>query len=247
MKKIGWGFMLGVSLIALSAAFYFVHYLIFRDTHHIFIYLVGDVAFVFIEVLMVTLIIHRLLEAREKKSRLEKLNMVIGSFFSEVGMKLLRILSVSDSKSERMQQELSAPGEPLEQRYRKLHSFLKHHGYGIERDKQDLDTLKALLVAKKDFMLRLLENPHLLEHEAFTEVLRAVFHLAEELDVRESLQGLPNADYKPLYGDAKRIYKRLALQWLDYMEHLKKSYPYLFSLSIRTNPFDRTATAIVQG
>ena len=98
----------------------------------------------------------------------------------------------------------------------------------VERDKQDLNILKAFLVAKKDFLLRLLENPNLLEHEFFTEVLRSVFHLTEELEVRESLQGLPNADYKHLYSDVKRIYGQLALQWLEYMEYLKKSYHICF-------------------
>jgi len=101
-------------------------------------------------------------------------------------------------------------------------------------------------MTKKDFLLRLLENQNLLEHESFTDVLWAVFHLAEELEARESLQGLPDADHKHLSSDVKRVYGQLALQWLKYMEHLKKSYPYLFSLSLRTNPFDRSATPIVQ-
>ena len=83
-------FLLGLLLILLSIFFYTVHYLIFRDKHHIFIYLLGDIAFVFIEVLLVTLIIHHLLGEREKRAMLKKLNMVIGAFFSEVGTPLLR-------------------------------------------------------------------------------------------------------------------------------------------------------------
>ncbi|MFY9799780.1 MAG: two pore domain potassium channel family protein, partial [Methanoregula sp.] len=31
-----------------------------------------------------------------------------------------------------------------------------------------------------------------------------------------------------------------------YMQHLKKKYPYLFSLAMRTNPFDVHASAIVK-
>ena len=246
MKRMRRQIPLGVSLLALSVLFYFAHYLIFRDAHHIFIYLVGDIAFVFIEVLLVTLIIHRVLEERAKKARLEKLNMVIGAFFSEVGMKLLKIMSESDPQIERIQQELVAEGESAGQKFGRLSRYLRKHDYSIEVEKQDWDALKAFLVAKKDFLLRLLENPNLLEHESFTEVLRAVFHLAEELEARESLQGLPDADRKHLGGDVKRVYGQLALQWLEYMEHLKNNYPYLFSLSLRTNPFDRSASPIVQ-
>ena len=69
MRNIGWQVQLGIGLILLSLSSYIIHYLIFRDPHHIFIYLLGDIAFAFFEVLLVTLIIHRLLEEREKKEK----------------------------------------------------------------------------------------------------------------------------------------------------------------------------------
>ena len=68
MKRFGWQIFLGLTLIALSIAFYLLHYTIFKDSHHIFIYMIGDVAFVFIEVLLVTLIIHQVLSMKERKS-----------------------------------------------------------------------------------------------------------------------------------------------------------------------------------
>ena len=77
-------------LILLSTLLYCLHFQIFGDAHHIFIYMLGDVAFVPIEVLLVTVIIHQLLAAREKQSLLKKMNMVIGTFFSEVGTDLLK-------------------------------------------------------------------------------------------------------------------------------------------------------------
>ena len=82
-RLFSWQLILGLSLVALSAIVYWIHYLIFHDIHHIFIYMLGDVASVFIEVLLVTLIMHNLLAHREKQSMLKKLNMVIGAFFSE--------------------------------------------------------------------------------------------------------------------------------------------------------------------
>ena len=246
MKRMCPHIILGASLLTLSVLFYFMHYLIFKDAHHIFIYLVGDIAFVFIEVLLVTLIIHRVLEQRAKNARLEKLNMVIGAFFSEVGIQLLKMISQSDPQIERAQEELGAEGKSAGQKFARLSRFLREHDYSIEKEKQDWGALKALLVARKDFLLRLLENPTLLEHESFTEVLRTVFHLTEELEARESLKGLPDVDQKHLSGDVKRVYGPLALQWVGYVEHLENNYPYLFSLSQRTNPFDRKSSPIVQ-
>jgi hypothetical protein len=77
MKIIRWQVLLGIGLVVLSAVVYLIHYLIFRDAHHIFIFLVEDIAFVFIEVLLVTLIIHELLSQREKRARIEKLKFVM--------------------------------------------------------------------------------------------------------------------------------------------------------------------------
>jgi len=242
MKRLGWQVPLGISLVLLSAAFYFMHYLIFRDPHHILIYLIGDIAFVFIEVLMVTLIIHRVLEQREKKERLEKLNMVIGVFFSEVGVKLLKILSLHDSAVEKLQQKLKMKEESTAQIFQKVQQWLRMHDYKMDAGKVDWESLEKFLTGKKDFLLRLLENPNLLEHESFTDVLWAVFHLTEELDARENLKRLSKEDIQHLHGDMNRVYGQLAHQWLKYMEHLKSSYPYLFSLALRTNPFNRTAS-----
>jgi hypothetical protein len=245
MKRLSWLVLLGVALLGLSVLFYFLHYVIFRDAHHIFIYLVGDVAFVFVEVLLVTLIIHRVLEEREKKARLEKLNMVIGAFFSEVGTRLLEILSELDPEIEKQQQELSVQGGPAEQAFKRIRQCLGRHDCSIEIEKVDWEVVSTFLVGKRDFLLRLLENPNLLEHESFTEVLWAVFHLADELSVREHLDGLPDSDYEHLGGDMRRVFGQLTRQWLEYMEHLKVSYPYLFSLALRTNPFDRSASPVV--
>ena len=241
-----WHIMLGAILIALSVFFYVLHYLMFKDSHHIFIYLMGDIAFIFIEVLMVTLIIHRVLEDREKKARRKHMNMVIGAFFSEVGMKLLKILSKWDPQIERIQQELVVEIDTAEQKFRRVCRYLEKHDFSIDREKPDWETLKTFLVAKRDFILRLLENPNLLEHESFTDLLWAVFHMSEEFEARTDFNCLPNADHDHLHGDMKRVYGQLTMQWLKYMEHLICSYPYLFSLSMRLNPFDPNATPIVQ-
>ena len=246
MEKTRWQLFVGMGLVILSAVFYVLHYLIFRDPHHIFLYLIGDIAFVFIEVLLVTLIIHELLNQREKRARFEKLNMVIGIFFSEVRTKLLNFLSARDPHLEEIPKELLNKDGWSEKNVSRLGEQLNRYDYGLEIQNEDFRQLKVLLDDKKDFLLRLLENPNILEHESFTDVLRAVFHLAEELDYREDLEKLPNSDRTHLAGDMKRAYRFLAYQWLFYMGHLKSNHPYLFHLAIRMNPFDRDASPIVK-
>ena len=238
MKKLNWQIVFGLSLIFLSTVLYFAHYAIFRDAHHIFIYLIGDIAFVPIEVLLVTLIIHRLLSVREKRNRLKKLNMVIGAFFSEVGTRLLRTFSDFDPNAGTMKSNLVMVSNWSDKDFSLMSKRLQGYDYTIDSKKGDLEELKKFLTGKREFLLGLLENPNLMEHESFTDLLWAVFHLIEELDFRENVNRLSRGDYGHLSNDIKRAYRLLVYEWLVYMKHLKDNYPYLFSLAIRTNPFD---------
>lgn len=111
--------------------------------------------------------------------------------------------------------------------------------------KISLVELKAFLIQKRQFLLALLENPNLLEHQRFTDLLWATLHLTEELEARESFSGLPGADYAHISGDIQRVYRQLAAEWVAYVEHLKLSYPYLFSLVVRMNPFKEHPSAVV--
>jgi hypothetical protein len=245
MARFNWQILLGFSLLALSAIFYFIHYAIFRDIHHIFLYLVGDIAFVFIEVLLVTLIIHQLLSKREKRAMLKKLNMVIGAFFSEVGTELLKLFASFDPQLDKKRKDLLEISGWSEKRYIEEGGRLKNSQFEIECQKGNLEDLKTFLIGRRSFLLGLLENPNLLEHESFTELLWAVFHLTEELCCRVDLKQLPNPDFQHLSGDIKRAYGLLIAEWLAYMKHLRDSYPYLFSLAARMNPFDPKASPIV--
>jgi len=234
--------LVGILLLLLSVFFYCLHYVVFRDPHHLFIYLFGDIAFVFIEVLLVTLIIHQVLSNREKRSMMKKLNMVIGAFFSEVGISLLGNLKEFNDDSEMLSQHLLVDNNWSQKKFGETKNTIKTTSYKIDIQKGDLENLRVFLLDRRSFLLGLLENPNLLEHEDFTELLWAVFHLTEELSYRKTVQGLPQSDYEHLSGDAKRAYTLLVLEWLSYMQHLKDSYPYLFSLAVRTNPFNPDAS-----
>jgi hypothetical protein len=246
MKRFRWELLLGASLISLSALLYLTHYLLFRDAHHIAIYLVGDLAFLPIEVLLVTIIIHRLLTVREKRMMLEKLNMVIGAFFSEVGTQLLKLFCSFDPQADEFAQTLIVRKEWTEKDFSGVCARIKNHRYDIDLTRGGMEGLKQFLIERRQFLLGLLENPNLLEHESFTNLLRAVFHLTEEMAYRRDMGDLRRADREHLAGDMKRAYALLVSEWLAYMEHLMVSYPYLFSLAMRTNPFDPQASPEVQ-
>ena len=107
MKKIfSWTVNVSLMFIAASALTYTIHYFIFRDSHHIFIYMIGDIGFLFIDVLLVVLFVERILSRREKRAMMNKLNMVIGTFFSEVGMDLLKKFSAFVDDVENLEKKL---------------------------------------------------------------------------------------------------------------------------------------------
>lgn len=245
-RFLGWEAGLAAALIGLSGVFYGIHYLIFRDAHHIFIYLIGDIAFLFVDVLIVTLALHRLLAYREKRSILKKLNMVIGAFFNEVGTEFMEKCSRFDQHISAMSKELLINKDWTGQDFSRARKNVMAHESRMNSKSGGLVEVKDFLVGKRAFLLDLLGNPNLLEHESFTELLWAVFHLTDELSRRRDLSGLPDSDYEHLSGDIKRVYNLLILQWLDYMKHLKEDYPYLFSLAVRTNPFDPGASIEVK-
>ena len=121
-----------------------------------------------------------------------------------------------------------------------------NYEYKINIDMINLKDLREFFMKKSDFLVRLLENPSLLEHESFTEVLRAVFHIFEELKHRKNIKQLSENDRNHISGDIKRAYNLLVFDWLSYMKYLKDNYPYLFSLAIRLNPFDENATTEIK-
>ena len=149
MKLDKWKIFWGAALIALSAFFYFTHYLIFRDPHHIFIYMVGDIAFVFIEVLLVTIIIHELLNYRAEKAKLYKLNMIIGVFFSEVGTKLLKIFSEFDNNVGKVRDKFGSCNDWLDQQFSSAYKACRDHEYEIDIRKGDLELLRNFLLQSR--------------------------------------------------------------------------------------------------
>jgi len=105
--------------------------------------------------------------------------------------------------------------------------------------------LRDFLRVKGDLLLRILENQNLSEHGEFTDLMRAVFHLKAELVGREDLNSLQENDLKHIAVDVERAYLPLTRAWLHHLKYLRNQYPYLYSLAVRTNPFNPKASAVV--
>jgi voltage-gated potassium channel len=187
-----------------------------------------------------------LVNRRENEIRKQKLNMVTGLFFSELGNKLMLSFCSMDPRIEAVRNDLLFTNDWSDEDFSKVAYRLRAHSFDVAVQSVSLKALRNVLEAKGALLLRLLENPILLERESFTELLRAVFHLRDELLHRNDFETLPDTDLAHLAGDIKRAYGLLVLEWLGYLGYLKKRYPYLFSLALRTNPFKLDQSAVVK-
>lgn len=228
-------------MLLLSLLLYGLDYFLFGQVRDIGTGFLGNLAFLPIYVVFVTFMIERVLKEREKDALRQKMNMVIGVFFSEVGTPLLKdgFGFLVDGELLAARVKVSAKWSDAE--FRELSLFLDSGEMKMESRLCSMDCLKEFLVGKRNFMLGLLENPNLLEHDGFTELLWAVFHLLEELQARPRVTGLHDADMDHLSGDIRRAYTHLLKQWVVYLQHLKSDYPYLFSLAVRNNPLNPDA------
>ena len=246
MMKLTWEARLAIVLVSISICIYSIKFFLLKNPSDTVNYIFNSLGFLPVNVLLVTLVLNKLLAIRSRNERMEKMNMVIGTFFSEVGNPLIKKIAAGDPGIGRLQDSLIVGNDWDAAAFAKVRKQVAGYDYPVDPSAIEMVPLHEFLSSQRDFLLRLLENPVLLEHESFTDLLRAVFHLTEELKRREDLRCLPGSDCAHLSGDVRRVYEKLVIQWLDYMEYLKNNYPYLSSLEMRTNPFDARASPIVQ-
>lgn len=160
------------------------------------------------------------LNRRENQARVQKLHMLVGLFYSELGNQLLRYCADADPLADQQRQPLLIAESWDANRFRTTRQQLKTLPFGVEVGKLELSALRDFLTQRSDLLARLLESPFLLEN-------------------------LPEPDTRHLTGDINRVYLQLVRHWLGYSEHLQQNYPYLYSLAVRTNPFKRDACATI--
>jgi hypothetical protein len=241
-----WKLLLAAGLALASGLLYAAFFAIHPDRGLVADWFLGSLAFVPFQVLIVTLIVDGLLGRREQQARLKKLNIVIGVFFSEVGMELLGACLSLERRAAELSVELAHASSWSPDRLGAEAARYRSWETSAEPRVEPLERLRELLLARRGVLTSLMTNPSVLEHEHFTDLLWAVFHLAEELGERGEIRSLPATDLNHLAGDVQRVFPILIGEWLSYLRHLQEDYPYLYSLAGRTNPFDPHARVEVR-
>ncbi len=151
--------------------------------------------------------------------------MLIGTFFSWTGYHLLNRLALLDRSLPAYAPALLATPEWTDADLVRVRSSLVDRRFDLHVTPADLTALRPFLHDRAEFMIRLLENPMILEHQSFTELLRAVFHLIEEAEFRTEFDTLPPSDLAHLTADCDRVYRRLVIEWIDHLRYLRQVLP----------------------
>jgi len=239
MKKFSWEARLACLLIAISICVYAIKFLFFGDNgeSNTMSYIFNSLGFLPINILIVTLIINRLLTMRAKNEQREKTRMVIGLFFTEMGDTLLRKMVQWDTAPKTLRETMMVTNTWTKEQYKTAKEQAAKLCTRTIPSADDLTEVRDLFMKNHDFLLRLIENPVLLEHNTVSKLMQDLFHLGEELASRKDIRSLPASDLAHLSGDVNRVYCQLTTAWLEHMEYLSRNYPYLLSLSLRKSPF----------
>jgi hypothetical protein len=238
IRKLGTPFLI-LLLLCLSLVIYLIQFFLFHRIEDTKFYFLQDLAFVPISVLLVTLGLNTVIVYRERREKVERVSIVVNEFFSETGTELIRSLLAYIRNLEELAPQLQPTAAWREQHFRDAAAFLAKHPVTATVDVQELPNLLTRLRQKKDQILRLFENANLMEHDRFTDMLWAVYHVYDELRSRESFANLPPSDVRHLAGDIQRAAQLLLVEWIDSTRLLQAKYPYLFSLLVRKNIFGK--------
>jgi hypothetical protein len=229
-------FILIIALLIISIVVYLLEIIIFHNSHETFFLIFQDVAFLPVEVILITFILERFLSRREKQEKFKKIQVVIGAFYTDVGVSLIQNLARFNTNFSQLKKELDFENDSLLEKEKLLH-FVRNFNYIVDSQAGDLEELRYFLQTIKSYILHMFENPNIIEHDHFTDMLWAVYHVLSELELRGTCIALPENDMQHLSADIKRAYQLTIREWAGYMIHIRKEYPYLFSLAIRKNPF----------
>lgn len=228
--------LLFISLILASVLMYSIHFLIFGDFEHIVNYVITDLAFIPIEVIFVSLIIQKLLDKMERRKFENKIYMIIELFYSEIGKVLLAAFAKNDSSIEAIRVALSENKQWADKDFDSLSKAAAACLCEVFLSCEELGQLKDRLIPKRELLTDMIANTLIQEHDAFSNLIISVFHLMEELTARKDMTQISELDKKHLENDCKRVYGLLMMEWIMYMKHLNREYPFQFSFALRTNP-----------
>lgn len=237
-KEIRGSIMINIVLLIMSMIIYTIHYMVFGHANETLSGIILSLAYVPLGMICQILIFDKILEARERIKAANKMNMLVGSFYHEVGNKLLDLIVKGDKAIKEVQAytQISLKWEIDE--FQLLSQILREYKCNLDIDIINLEEISRILELENKFLLGYITNPILDEYEEFGNMIISLLHLSDELKSRYNNKTLMDYEKIHIRNDICCAYNRLLLQWVDYMQYLKGVYPELFVKALINSPFD---------
>lgn len=187
-----------------------------------------NIAFIPIDILVVAIIFDNIIDFKNYKDRNNKLNMLVGLFYSEIGFQLMHYIIQGDEKAINLITDFSNINE--------IENLLRNHNYVVNIDNIDIQSINNLLYNNNSLLINLISNENVILYDDFTDLLIAVSHIRDEIIFIEKYS-LLELGQDHIEEDIGRVYKIITLEWVKYIGYLEKTYPFLYHNAVRVNPF----------
>lgn len=238
-----WKFKFAIVMLIIAVIFFASRVIVSGDPEEVISYLWKQIGFIPINIIIVAFLIDSILSKKEHEAVLEKIDMIMGTFFTKFGNDLVYIISKNNEykkDAEDFESLKNWNDKDYGNKLKELKNSEVEFKVNLSGDERAefLNEIYGIIHKNQDFIINLIDNPNLLEKDEFSGLLLALLHLDEELSRREDLSNICDSDFNHLIGDIGRVYNHLVYEWVYYLRYLNKFYPYMISLAIRTNPFD---------
>lgn len=241
-----WKFKFAIVMLIIASIFFVSRIIVLGDPEEVVAYLWKQIGFIPVNILIVALLLDGIMSKKEREAILEKLDMLMGTFFTEIGNDLISEISKAN-KNKSKTKDLKSIKNWTDKDYENKLKELRDSPIDFEADvpledrEKFLTSIHVSIEKNREFIINLINNPNLFEKDEFSALVLALLHLDEELSRRGDLSNIDDVDFNHLTGDIKRVYTHLVYEWIYYLKYLNQFYPYMISLAIRTNPFDSDA------
>ncbi len=219
-----------IALLVVSVVIYALQIVIFHDERNTAFYIFQDMAFMPVTIAVATLVVGELLGSKEKKERLEKTKMLTSSFFTQLGVYLIRAIADVAEMSPEIQ-EIVDFGGPEEKSEAELQKVISDAKIKVHLDDKSYETVRKLLGEQQQTMLTLATSSMIHEHENFTEMLWGLFHVQDEFRLRGAYSDLSEQDISHMNTDFEEIFKLMLMNWIGNVRYLRKTYPGFYKVA----------------
>lgn len=227
-----------IALSGISIILYMIHFFIFGDAKETLSVVLLTLAYSPVGIFYDIVILNKILEQREKAKMTNRTNIIIGSFYHEIGNDLIKVISKGDNTIKTLRDINKIDKNWKVENFIKLREAVLNYKCDINIKNIDLIKLKNLLSQKEEFILNLIMNNTLAEYEEFNNMLLETLHLRDEMELRNFELSDQCLNLGHLNVDICRTYIELITQWVNYMKHLKIVYPSLFIKALIESPFN---------